>query len=159
MPLAKRKSKSKVEKESARKSTRAAYFKCKQCLGYIQLKLRKSHVCAVPTEHDLIQILDEEGLEAWSALREYASGLGPNRIYASAKAIMFARRICYLFVRPKAKGLELCFFLDRSLKHPMIKRVQDSTRTKFAHTLVLKHRDEVEEPLTSWLREAWALAE
>jgi hypothetical protein len=70
---------------------------------------------------------------------------------------MFARKACYFFVRPKKSALELCIFLGRPVKAPQIRRVDRTSRTKLAHIVQVRHRDEVEGPLVEWLREAYAL--
>jgi hypothetical protein len=71
---------------------------------------------------------------------------------------MFARKACYFFVRPKKRHLEVCVFLGRPVKAPQIRRVEPSSKTKLAHVLRLTHRDEVESPVTDWLREAYEFA-
>jgi hypothetical protein len=48
-------------------------------------------------------------------------------------------------------------FLGRALKAPQIKRVHPSSRTKYWHVVHLRHRDEVEAPITDWLLEAYRL--
>jgi hypothetical protein len=45
--------------------------------------------------------------------------------------------------------------LGRSIKSPRIKRAEQKSKVKIAHIIQVKHRDEVEEPLTDWLREAY----
>jgi hypothetical protein len=70
---------------------------------------------------------------------------------------MFARKVCYFFVRPKRAFLELTIFLARPLRAPQIRRVRQSSRTKYTHVVHLRHRDECEAPLTDWLREAYHL--
>jgi hypothetical protein len=144
-------------KPKPRRKPAPAWFKCPQCRGYLKVADRKSHACEPPTEQSLTAVLSEDGREAWAELRRFATSLGPQRVYASAKAIMFARRICYFFVRPKARGLVLCFFLDRPLQDAAIRRLQTYGKSKHAHLLTVSHRDQVEEPLTDWLREAWEL--
>ncbi len=71
---------------------------------------------------------------------------------------MFSRGSCYFFVRPKRAYLEVCVFLGRALKAPQVKRVASASKTKFVHTIPLKHRDEVEPPFTNCLREAYEFA-
>lgn len=44
------------------------------------------------------------------ALRVLAHGFGEQRMYNSVHAIMWARRACYMFVRPRSAYLELVFF-------------------------------------------------
>ena len=49
--------------------------------------------------------------DVWERLRETAISLGDQRIYASHKSVMFSRKSCYFFVRPKRNFLEVCVFL------------------------------------------------
>lgn len=70
---------------------------------------------------------------------------------------MFSRQSCYFFVRPKKSFLELCVFLGRELKAPQVRRVDRSSKSKLAHFIRIQHRDEVEAPITDWLREAYEL--
>jgi hypothetical protein len=72
---------------------------------------------------------------------------------------MFSRKSCYFFVRPKRNYLELCVFLGRPVKAPQIKKVDSASRAKVYHILHIRHRDEVEAPITDWLREAYDFAD
>jgi Domain of unknown function (DUF5655) len=99
--------------------------------------------------------LSDDLREAWERLRETAAELGEQRIYASHHSIMFSRTSCYFFVRPKTKFLEVCVFLGRAVNAPIIRRTDRASKTKIAHTLHIRHRDEVEAPITDWLREAY----
>jgi hypothetical protein len=60
-------------------------------------------------------------------------------------------------VRPKKKYLEVCLFLGRPLKVPQVKRVENPSRAKVANIVHITHRDQVEAPVTDWLREAYEL--
>ncbi len=88
-------------------------------------------------------------------MRETAVEFGEQRIYASHSSIMFARKSCYFFVRPKRNFLEVVIFLGRAVKSARIKKVVESSKTKRAHIIQVRHRDEVEAPMTDWLREAY----
>lgn len=101
--------------------------------------------------------LSDDLREAWERLRETAAAFGEQRIYASHHSIMFSRKSCYCFVRPKRAYLEVCLFLGRALVSPRIQRVVPSSKTKFAHMLRVRHRDEVESPITDWMLEAYRL--
>lgn len=114
-----------------------------------------AHDCWTTTESALTRDLPQDLLEAWARLRETAAEFGEQRVYASHKSIMFARTSCYFFVRPKKSALEVCFFLRRMLRHPRIRRSDQVSSSKVAHTIHLKHRDEVESPITDWLLEAY----
>jgi hypothetical protein len=70
---------------------------------------------------------------------------------------MFARKSCYFFVRPKKSHLEVCIFLGRAIKAPQIRRIEQSSKSKRVHFVRITHRDEVEPPITDWLREAYGL--
>jgi hypothetical protein len=113
------------------------------------------HDCWTTTEAALTRDLPEDLREAWERLRETAADLGEQRIYASHNSIMFARKACYAFARPKKTFLEVCVFLPRALKHPRVRRADPSSKTKFANMIRIAHRDEVEAPFTDWLQEAY----
>lgn len=117
------------------------------------------HDCWTTTEAALTQDLSEELLDAWERLRETAVSFGEQRIYASGTAIMFSRRICYFFVRPRRNSLELCVFLGRALQAPQVRRIERPSKTKVRHIIHITHRDQVEPPITDWLQEAYALAD
>jgi Domain of unknown function (DUF5655) len=117
----------------------------------------KPHDCWTTTETALTKDLPEDLRDAWERLRETAVEFGEQRVYASHNSIMFSRKACYFFVRPRKSFLQICFFLGRPLRKPQIKKVQPASKTKFWHIVQLRHRDEVEPPLTDWLREAYAL--
>jgi hypothetical protein len=68
---------------------------------------------------------------------------------------MFSRKSCYFFVRPNRKYLELCIFLGRSVNAPQVRRIQAASKSKLVHFVRISHRDEVEPPITDWLREAY----
>ena len=83
--------------------------------------------------------------------------LGEQRIYASGSCIMFSREVCHFFVRPKRSYLELCLILPRAVKAPQVRRVEPKSKIKFANLIAIRHRDEVEPPITDWMREAYEL--
>src|SRR5215212_8362115 len=115
------------------------------------------HDCWTTTEAALTQDLSDDLREAWERVRETAADFGEQRIYASGTAIMFSRKSCYFFVRPKRSFLEVVVFLGRAVKSPLVRRVERKSKTKLAHIIQVRHRDEVEPPLTEWLEEAYAL--
>lgn len=114
-----------------------------------------AHDCWTTSERALVSDLSEDLLEAWERLRETAAGFGDQRIYSSGHAIMFARTTAYCFVRPKRRFLELCVFLGRALHAPQVRKVAPASRVKVAHIIHIRHRDEVEAPVTTWMREAY----
>src|SRR5436190_17462180 len=113
------------------------------------------HDCWTTTEAALTKDLSDDLRDAWERLRETAAEFGEQRIYASGSCIMFSRASCYFFVRPKRKHLELAVFLGRPITSPQIKRAEQKSKVKIAHIIHLTHRDEVESPMTDWLREAY----
>ena len=115
------------------------------------------HDCWTTTESALTEDLSEDLQDAWQRLREEAVALGEQRVYASHKSIMFSRKSCYCFVRPKKQFLEVCLFLGRTVAGPAVRRSAPTSATKIAHTLHIRHRDQVEAPLTDWMAEAYGL--
>lgn len=125
-------------------------YHCKQWVDAGQ-----AHDCWTTTESALTKDLSEDLQDAYERLRETVVEFGEQRIYASHHSIMFARKSCYFFVRPRRAYLEVVFFLGRAIKAPRIKKVVESSKVKRAHIIRIKHRDEVEEPITDWLKEAY----
>src|SRR5262245_46188024 len=126
---------------------------CYHCKQWVEEG--EAHDCWTTTEAALTADLSEDLRDAWERLRETAVTFGDQRIYASHKSIMFSRRTCYFFVRPKRKHLELCVFLGRAVRAPQVKRVDRSSKSKVFHIIHVTHRDEVEAPITDWLQEAY----
>ena len=130
---------------------------CYHCKQWVEEG--EPHDCWTTTEAALTRDLSDDLRDAWERLRETAVDFGEQRIYASHKSIMFSRRSCYFFVRPKKHHLEICVFLGRALKAPQIRRVDRASKSKIFHILHITHRDEVEPPITDWLREAYEFSD
>ena len=130
---------------------------CYHCKQWVEEG--EAHDCWTTTEAALTADLSEDLRDAWERLRDAAAALGEQRIYASHKSIMFSRKSCYFFVRPKKQSLEVCIFLRRTLKSPRIRRADAASSSKIVHFVDVRHRDEVEPPLTDWLREAYESSE
>src|SRR5687767_3819002 len=129
---------------------------CYHCKQWVEEG--EPHDCWTTTEAALTRDLSEDLRDAWERLRETAASFGDQRIYASHKSIMFSRSSCYFFVRPKRSFLEVCVFLGRTVQSPQVRRVDKASRSKIVHILQIRHRDEVEAPVTDWLQEAYDLA-
>jgi hypothetical protein len=109
------------------------------------------------TEAELIDGLDEDLRDAWHKLRDFAAGLGTQRIYASALSIMFSRKVCYFFVRPKKTFLEVWIFLPHKIEG--LKFMSSAAqKVKYCNLFKLIHADQIEAPLTDWIREAFDFA-
>ena len=130
---------------------------CYHCKQWIEEG--EEHDCWTTSEEALTADLSEDLRDAWERLRETAVSFGDQRIYASHKSIMFSRNSCYFFVRPKKSFLELCVFLGRTLKAPQVRRLDRASKSKVVHVIHIKHRDEVEAPITDWLQEAYELSD
>src|SRR6185437_9842583 len=87
----------------------------------------EEHDCWTTTEAALTQDLSDDLRDAWERLRETAATFGDQRVYASHKSIMFSRKSCYFFVRPKQSFLEFCVFLGRALTAPQVRRVDHTS--------------------------------
>ena len=126
---------------------------CYHCKQWVEEG--EAHDCWTTTEAALTADLSADLQEAWERLRETAVKLGDQRIYASHESIVFARESCYFFVRPKRTFLELCVFLGHAVKAPQVRRVYRVSKSKLQHTIPVRHRDELEPPITDWLAEAY----
>jgi len=128
---------------------------CHHCKQWIQEG--EAHDCWTTTEAALTGDLSEDLKEAYERLRETAVAFGEQRIYASGTAIMFSRKSCYFFVRPRRSFLEVCVFLGRAARAPQVRRVERKSAAKLVNIVQIRHRDEVEPPVTDWLLEAYDL--
>ena len=126
---------------------------CYHCKQWVEKD--QHHDCWTTTEDALTKDLSEDLQDAYERLREAAVEFGEQRIYASGSCIMFSRTSCYFFVRPKRNWLEVAVFLKRAVKSPLVKRTEPKSKVKIANIIRITHRDEVEPPLTDWLREAY----
>jgi Domain of unknown function (DUF5655) len=126
---------------------------CYHCKQWVEDGVE--HDCWTTTESALTADLSEDLREAWERLRETLGELGDQRVYASHNSIMFSRRACYCFVRPKRTALELCIFLGRTVRGAQVRRAIAASARKIAHLVHITHRDQVESPITDWLREAY----
>jgi Domain of unknown function (DUF5655) len=134
-------------------ATRECYH-CKE-----QIEEGTPHDCWTTTEENLTRDLSEDLMDAWERLRETAASFGEQRIYASHRSIMFSRKACYFFVRPNKLFLEIWFFLGRKLKDPRVRKAMATSKVKFGHLIRVRHRDEVESPITDWLKEAYEVSD
>ena len=147
-----KKSKSPAKKSAASKSQDAP----SNIKGSVTLHLEAQYG-KVFTEAALIDRLNEDLRDAWQKLRDFAAGLGPQRIYASALSIMFARKVCYFFVRPRKTFLEVWIFLPREIEG-LTSMHGPTKKARYCNLFKLVHADQVEEPLTDWIREAFDFA-
>src|SRR3954469_11270063 len=105
-------------------------YHCKQWAGE-----GEAHDCWTTTEAALTRDLSEDLFDAWERLRETAADFGDQRIYASHSSIMFSRKSCYFFVRPRKNYLEVCVFLGRTIKARHVRKVVESSKAKRVHIL------------------------
>jgi hypothetical protein len=130
---------------------------CYHCKQWVEAG--EPHDCWTTTEAALTRDLSEDLRDAWERLRETAVAFGEQRIYASHTSIMFSRTSCYFFVRPKRNFLEVCVFLGRAVTASQVRRSDRTSKSKVAHIIHVRHRDEVEPPISEWLREAYTLCD
>ena len=128
---------------------------CYHCKQWVEED--EPHDCWTTTETALTKDLSEDLQEAFQRIRETAVEFGEQRIYASHHSIMFSRKACHFLVKPRRNFLEFWIFLGRVVKGPQVKKVVESSRVKRAHLLKITHRDEIEPPITDWMKEAYEL--
>jgi len=116
---------------------------------------REGYHLPVRAEEEQLAVLSDELLDAWKKLRKFLVSLGEQRIHTSHRSIMFSRKTCYAFARPKKSFVEVNFFLPTALDSELLKKVTAVSKVKSVHVMQLVHEDQVDEPLTDWLREAY----
>ena len=101
-----------------------AGHECHHCKEWIAEG--EAHDCWTTTESALTVDLSEDLRDAWERIRETAAAFGDQRIYASGTAIMFSRKSCYFFVRPRRSFLQVCVFLDRAVQAPQVRQAEEA---------------------------------
>src|SRR5262245_32891231 len=125
---------------------------CYHCKQWIEEG--EAHDCWTTTEAALTEHLSDDLRDAWERMRETAAAFGDQRIYASGTAIMFSRDSCYFFVRPRRRFLQLCVFLGRAVRAPQVQRVERKSAAKLVNIIHIRHRGDIEPPITNGLRDA-----
>ena len=144
-----------AKKKATKKPAKAPkIYPCALCLADDE----PAHDCVPVTERQLFAKFDEDFQDAFRAVKDLGTSFGDQRIYNNARAVMFSRRVCYMFVRPKKSFVELVFFLPKKLRDPRVHATHQVSKTKVAHTVRVTHADQIEEPVTDWLREAYEFA-
>jgi len=134
-----------------------AGHECFHCRQWVEQG--EAHDCWTTTEAALTADLPDDLRDAWERLREAALDFGEQRVYASHHSIMFSRKACYFFVRPTKSYLEICFFLSRRVKDQRVRMAVQTSKATSGHIIRVKHRDEVEPPITDWLKEAYDVSD
>ena len=105
---------------------------------------RRAHDCWTTTEAALTADLSEDLRDAYERLRESASELGEQRIYASHHSIMFARRSCYCLRPAEAQSWNCASSSAARVDTPPVQRTASGPSTlKVAHLIDVRHHDEV----------------
>lgn len=112
----------------------------------------------VRSEAEQMREMSDDLRDAWQKLRGFANSLGDYKFHTSAKAMMFTRRLCFMFARPKKSYLEVVFFLPEVLDHPHVRKGNRVSKTRAANNFRLVHADQVDAPFTDWVRAAFEFA-
>lgn len=139
----------KTQKKSPKKKKKTTTSKSKD--EYYHLPVR--------TDLEMLDGAKDEIVEAWRTLKMVLLDIGADqKSHTSHKSVMFNREYCYAFARPKKSSIELNFFLREPLDSELIAKVEQRSKTKYAHIVKIIHEDQICEPLTDWLYEAYAQA-
>ena len=98
---------------------------CYHCKQWVEAG--EAHDCWTTTEAALTAELGEDLRDAWERLRETAAEFGEQRIYASHKSIMFSRRSCYFFVRPKRSATMPPPDVQRNARWPAVASLEPTS--------------------------------
>jgi hypothetical protein len=143
-PKKKHKSKSSSKSTSKPKKRAASKSKMDDWISRLSPKAqerirRERYHLPMRSEQEQIQNLSDELQDAWAALKVHLLALGEQELRTSHRSIMFARKTCYAFVRPKKAFIELNFFLPEALDSEFIKKVTPVSKTKWVHMMNLTH--------------------
>ena len=128
---------------------------CYHCKQWVEED--EAHDCWTTTEAALTKDLSEDLQDAYARLRETAVEFGEQRIYASHTRSCSRARPVTFWSSPSAITSSSGCSSAAPIKAPQIRKVVESSKVKRAHLIHIRHRDEVEAPLTDWMREAYEL--
>ena len=93
----------------------------------------------------------------FEAVLAFAETLGPVLIEPVAIGIFLKRARTFVELRPKSKWIELSFGLDHKIDHSRISKIIGVSGGRTFHAVRLITPDDVNEPVTDWITEAYDL--
>jgi hypothetical protein len=93
----------------------------------------------------------------FEAVLAFAETLGSVLVEPVAVGIFLKRARTFAELRPKTKWIELSFGLDHKLDHSRISKIIGVSGGRTFHAVRLFTPDDVNEPVTDWITEAYDL--
>jgi hypothetical protein len=94
----------------------------------------------------------------FQALRATVRRCGPATCYAQKTRIVFQARVRFAGVVVRRNGLELGLWLRRRVTHPALRRVESFGRLGYGHYFRLQEPSDLDDALTSLVKEAYVVA-
>jgi Domain of unknown function (DUF5655) len=93
----------------------------------------------------------------FEATLAFAETLGPVLVEPVAVGIFLKRARTFVELRPKTKWIELSFGLQRKIEHSRISKIIGVSGGRTFHAVRLVTPEDVTEPVTDWITEAYDL--
>lgn len=101
----------------------------------------------------------EPAAAIYSALSAALDGVGPHNVEVKKTSLHVTRRRAFLGVHPRAAGMLVNVVLERELTGERVARTDHVSRNRWHNEILLAPPGDVDSELTSWIAEAYSLAE
>ncbi len=88
---------------------------------------------------------------------EHIDTFGPFTLNPVKTVVQVKNGATFLSIKPKRESVQLEFQMSDPVAHPRIEKSFQISRNRVLHFLELRHPDEVDDVLISWLRKAYIL--
>jgi hypothetical protein len=115
------------------------------------------HACGQWTLDDSFAGRPPQIRELFEAVHAVISGFGPVTLVPYRDRVAFMERVRFAGVVPRNRWLEVKFWLPRRIESPRLGKVESLSPYTHIHALRIAALDEIDDELTGWLREAYAV--
>ncbi len=131
---------------------------CPKC-GHIFVNPNQWHSCKRYTLKQALSKGSPQVRRLFEQLREKVSSLGSVHVQAYRDHVAFLVRVRFLQATPKKNWLDVAFWLRRRVDSPRFRKVETLTPTDHIHLLRVTEEDQLDDEVTAWIREGYAVGE
>ena len=145
------------ERASASSGRRArSLWTCPKC-GHEFVNKNQYHSCKRYELDDVFGGKPAFVRELFDRLHEMLAKLGPVKLQAYRDKVAFMVNVRFAGATPRRNGLDVGLWLTRRIDHPRFRRIETLHPTAHIHNVRLTHVDDVDDELSGWLSEAYAI--
>jgi hypothetical protein len=141
---------------AARGQTPGPLWACPRC-GSEFVNVNQWHSCA---RHSVEEVLGDTSADVralFEGLRALVEACGPVKLVAYRDRVAFMVRVRFAAATPRARAVDVSFWLPRRVDSPRLRRVETLTPAVHIHHLRITAADQLDRELAGWIREAYAV--